>query len=56
MITAYYTRTFSSLVDKADKYCKYKCTLGKRFHSATILKVFIISVVLLFSYLNRVVH
>ena len=44
MITACLSRTFSSLVDKATKYY----TFSKSFHLASIFKVFIISVVLLF--------
>jgi hypothetical protein len=47
MTTSVFTSTFSSLVDKAAKYYKYICTFSKRFHSATIFKVLIISVVLL---------
>ena len=42
-----FTSTFSSLVDKAAKYYKYSCNFSKRFHSTSIFKVFIISVVLL---------
>ncbi len=47
-----FTSTFSSLVDKATKYYKYSCAFSKRFNSANIFKVFIISVVLLINYFN----
>ncbi len=51
MTTSVFTSTFSSLVDKAAEYYKYICTFSKRFHSATIFKVLIISVVLLLNIL-----
>ncbi len=47
MTTSVFTSTFSSLVEEAAKYYKNSCTFSKRFHTASIFKVLIISVVLL---------